>query len=75
MKKELEKNNWDFILYQYGEKKVISVVFHNSFVDVSKSFILENNEENYDFQQLKELAEKIRNNYESFTNRELIPSI
>lgn len=75
MKKELEKNNWDFTLYQVDNTKVMSVVFYNSFVDTSKSFVLNKNEENYDFEQLKELASKIRDNYELFKDREIIPSL
>ena len=75
MKKVLEKNNWDFTLYQIDEKKIISVVFHNSYVDISRSFLLKEIEENYNFEQLKLLSEKIRNNYESFKDREVIPSV
>jgi hypothetical protein len=75
MKKEIAKNNWDFILYEIDGKKILSVVFYNSFVDISKSFILREKEENYNFEELKILAEKIRNNYESFKDREVIPSI
>ncbi len=75
MKKELTKNNWDFILYEIDGKKVLSVVFYNSFVDTTKSFSLTTEEEAYDFEELKGLSEKIRNNYESFKNREIVPSI
>ncbi|GAB0155001.1 hypothetical protein CHRYSEOSP005_02610 [Chryseobacterium sp. Alg-005] len=72
--KKLAQHNWDFTLYQIDDKKIIEVVFHNSFVDISKSFILNEEEQDYDFEQLKELSEKIRNNYDSFKERE-IPSI
>ena len=75
MKKELAKSNWDFTLYQVDETKVISVVFHNSFVDTSKSFVLNKNEENYDFEQLKKLADIIRSNYDLFKSREIKPSL
>lgn len=75
MKKELQKNNWDFILYDVDGKKILSVVFYNSFIDISKSFILNIKEENYSFEELKILAEEIRNNYEIFKDREIIPSL
>ncbi len=53
MIKELEKNNWDFTLYDMDGKKIISVVFHNSFVDLSRSFLLNEEESEYNFEQLK----------------------
>jgi len=44
MKKELQKNNWDFTLYDVDGIKIISVVFFNSFMDISRSFLLKNKE-------------------------------
>ncbi|WP_299181020.1 hypothetical protein [uncultured Chryseobacterium sp.] len=73
--KKLFEQKWDFTLYQIDDKKIIEVVFHNSFVDTSKSFILNGEEQDYDFEQLKKLSENIRNNYESFKDREINPSI
>ncbi|WP_108809414.1 hypothetical protein [Aquimarina spinulae] len=73
--KQLFKNNWDFVLYEVDGKKIISVVFYSSYVDVSKSFQLNSTEENFNFEQLKDLAEQIRNDYESYKIREIIPSI
>ncbi len=75
MKKEIMKNNWDFILYEVDGKKIITVVFYNSFIDTSKSFVLKKDEEEYSFEDLKSLSEKIRTNYEAFKDREIIPSI
>ncbi len=75
MKKELFKNNWDFILYDFDGKKIITVVFFNSYVDTSKSFILKKEEEGLSFEEYKKLSEEIRNNYELFKERELIPAI
>lgn len=66
------KNNWDFTVYKYRDKETISVVFHNSFVDISKHFLLTEAEMNFNFDELKELAEKIRNNYEAFKDREIM---
>lgn len=73
--RELYKNNWDFTLYEVNDKKIISVVFHASFVDTSKSFQLNEDEEVYNFDELKKLAENIRNNYELYKDREVIPSL
>jgi len=73
--KELYSHPWDFTLYDVNEKKIISVVFHNSFVDTSKSFRLQEGEEKFDFERLKELSEHIRNNYELYKYREIIPSL
>lgn len=75
MKEELLRNNWDFTLYEVDEKKIISVVFYNSYVDISKSFVLNKEEELYNFEELKKLSENIRNNYEAFKDREIIPSL
>jgi hypothetical protein len=75
MKKELQKNNWDFTLYDVDGKKIISVVFYNSFVDISRSFLLNKEEENYNFEELKKLSEEVRKNYELFKDREITPSL
>jgi hypothetical protein len=75
MKKEIMKNNWDFILYEVSNKKIITVVFHNSFIDISRSFYLIPEEEEYNFEELKVFSEHIRNNYDLYKVREIIPSI
>ena len=59
MKKQLMKHQWDFILYEENQKKTLDVIFYNSFVDTSKKFKLQGEESNYDFEQLKALAEEI----------------
>ncbi len=69
------KNNWDFTLYQVSEELVLTVVFHTSRIDFSRSFKLVENEKNFDFEDLKKLSEQIRNNYEVFKDREVIPAI
>lgn len=73
--KELYSNNWDFTLYDVDGEKIISVVFHNSFVDTSKSFRLKKDEEKFSFEELKKLSEHIRNNYELYKDREVTPSL
>lgn len=75
MKRELLSHNWDFTLYEMDQKKVISVVFYQSFTDISRSFYLEGEENNYDFEKLIALAEHIRNNYYAYKYREIIPDI
>ena len=65
------KHQWDFILYEENQKKILDVIFYNSFVDTSKKFILNSEESNYDFEQLKALAEDIRNNYENYKDRQI----
>lgn len=69
------KNNWDFVLYQVGEEEIISVVFFNSMVDYSRSFKLTKQEKLYGFEELKKLSEEIRNNYDLFKEREVIPTV
>lgn len=65
------KHQWDFILYEEADNKIFRVVFYQSFTDTSKEFKLEGDELNYDFEQLKVLAEDIRNNYENYKDREI----
>lgn len=75
MIKLVTKSNWDFTLYEVGESYIISVVFFNSMVDFSRSFKLTKTEKLFNLDQLKELSELIRNNYENYKEREVIPSI
>ena len=64
-------NPWDFILYEENGKKIIDVDYCNSFVDYTRKFILQGEELNCDFEQLKELAEDIRKNYDKYKDREI----
>lgn len=73
--KEIAKHNWYFTLYQEKEDYIISVVFFNSMVDFSRSFILTEAEKKFNFKQLKTLSENIRNNYNSYIDREVVPTI
>ncbi|PBQ32468.1 hypothetical protein CNR22_12030 [Sphingobacteriaceae bacterium] len=70
MAKVLYKKNWDFILYELNSKLIIEVVFFG-LVDYSRSFILIPEEITEDFDSLKNLSEKIRNNYEFYNVREV----
>ena len=71
MKKELIDSPWDFTLYEKNGIKIIEVVYCNSFFDFSRDFKLQGDELNYDFEQLKVLAEDIRNNYENYKDRQI----
>lgn len=75
MIKAITKNNWDFTLYQEGKEYFISVVFFNSMIDFSRSFKLTEEEKLFDFEQLKKLSELIRNNYDAYKEREIVPAI
>ena len=66
------KHNWNFTLYENNGNKIFKVVFYNSFVDTSKKFKLQGEELDYDFEQLKVLAEDIRKNYEIYKTREIV---
>lgn len=72
---ELARNNWDFILYETDEGFIMNVVFHASAVDFSRSFRISEKEAKQDIEQLKQLSERIRNNYESFKDREITPVV
>lgn len=56
-------------------EKIISVVFCNSFVDYSRSFLLRKEEECYSFEEFAILAEKIRNNVTIYEDREIVPTL
>ena len=75
MIKPIIKNNWDFTLYEVGKDYIISVVFFNSMIDFSRSFKLTEEEKRFDFNQLKELSELIRTNYDAYKEREVTPAI
>lgn len=73
--KEIAKHNWDFTLYQEKEDYIISVVFFNSMVDFSRSFKLTEAEKKFNFEEFKALSENIRNNYNAYIDREVVPTI
>lgn len=74
MIKELYISNWDFTLYQVDDKTVISVVFLG-LVDFHRSFYLLPNELTENYESLKGLSENIRNNYDNYKEREVVPAI
>lgn len=72
MRKELLDSPWDFTLYEENRTRILEVIYCNGFVDYSREFILKEEEFNYNFEQLKQLAEDIRKNYESYKDREIV---
>ncbi len=73
--KEIQKNNWDFTLYDVDGRGVITVVFFQSIFDFSRSFYVTEEEKGLNLEQLKVLAEDIRNRYEAYKTREIQPAI
>ena len=71
MREKLMSDRWNFILYKENGEKIIDVDFFNGFVDTSKKFKLQGDEVDYDFDQLKALAEDIRENYDNYKDREI----
>jgi hypothetical protein len=72
--KELDNKNWDFTLYEAGTKRIFTVMFYG-LVDYPRSFYLRETEYLFSHDELIHFAEEIRNNYERFKDRELIPAI
>lgn len=66
------KHQWDFILYDDNGIKIFNVAFYNSFFDFSRDFKPQGEELDYDFEQLKALAEDIRKNYDNYKDREIV---
>jgi len=71
---ELYTRNWDFTLYQVDDRMVITVTFFG-LVDYFRSFLLLPEERTSDFESLKDLSERIRNNYELYKDREILPVV
>lgn len=73
--KEVAENRWDFLLLQTDECYVLNVLFSYSAVDFYRSFKLTANEQLLDFEGLKQLSERIRNNYDAYKSKEITPAI
>ena len=71
MKKELQKNNWDFVLYKDEDDIIINVVFFDKAIDYSRNFKVGNEVANLDFESLKTLSSHIRDNYEIYKDKEI----
>lgn len=73
--KAIYESPWDFILYQTDEGYIMNVECFNSAVDFSRSFRLSEAEAKLRFEELKQLSEKIRKDYESYKTREVTPAV
>lgn len=69
------KHNWDFIFYKTDQGFVINVGFYASAFDYTRSFKLSNEEGSLDFEGLKQLSQRIRDDYEHFKDREVTPTV
>lgn len=74
MAKELYSRNWDFTLYEVENKKIITVTFFGR-VDYQRSFHLQKEVNEGEYESLKDLSENIRNNYEKYKEFEITPPI
>ncbi len=73
--KKTHKKNWDYSLYESDGEKIITIMFFASFIDYPRSFYLNKEELNLDYDELSILAEKIRFHYEDYKEREIVPPI
>jgi hypothetical protein len=69
--KEITKRHWDYTLYEIDNQYILTVVFFAQ-IDYPRSFNLTREEAN---QNLAELSERIRNNYEEYQDREVKPPV
>ena len=74
MVRELYKKNSDYTIYQADHLTIISVVFFG-LVNYQRSFYLLPNEISTDYESLSNLPEQIRNNYDNYKGREVVPAI
>lgn len=74
MIKKLYWENWNFTLYQVDDKLVLSVVFFGM-VDYHRSFYINQDQYEGAYENLKNISENIRNNYENFKDMEIVPAI
>jgi len=73
--REVYDSPWEFTLYETDECFILNVDFCNSFVDFTRSYKVTGEESKLDFNGIKQLAELIRKDHESFKNREIIPVV
>ena len=72
--KNVFSKNWDYEVYLIGDKTIITIMFFG-LIDYQRSFYLYDYEILEGYEKLNSLAEIIRNNYEEYQNREIIPAI
>jgi hypothetical protein len=71
---EIYSQPWDFSLYEVDGKKVLTVIFMDR-IDYPRSFHLLKEEEDLSKNDLMKLSKKIRDNYEAYESREIVPPI
>ena len=73
---ELYSRSWDFVLYKKDDQFIFTVVFFG-LVDYHRSFHLlpEELPDKEAYESLQYLSEKIRNHYEQYKQREIVPAI
>ena len=74
MLKKLFVQRWDFNLYEVDNKKIITVIFFGQ-IDYPRSFYLTKEVKEEEYEQLQQLSEDIRNNYEKYEHLEITPPI
>lgn len=73
--RKVAKSNWDFILYETDQGYVLNVVFPSGIVDYSRSFRITEKEAKFNIDQLKELAQCIRDSYGCYKSQEIKPTV
>ena len=69
---EVYDSPWDFTLYKTDEGFVLNIDFCNSYVDVTRSYRITDKDAELSFDGIKQLAERIRKNHESFNSTLLL---
>ena len=72
-KEVIRKESWNYILYKYGTRRLLTVIFWGSFIDVSRSFWMGEEIDQLPADCIRHLADKIRNNYTQFKSIEITP--
>ena len=70
-KELIRKETWNCILYKYGTRRLLTVLFWGSFMDVARSFRMGEEIEQLPADRIRHLADEIRNNYVQFKSIEI----
>ena len=71
---EIYSQPWEFSLYEVDGQKILTVIFMDR-IDYPRSFQLLKEEESFNKDDFRKLAEKIKGNYEAYKSREIVPPI
>lgn len=72
---EIYDSPWDFTLYMTDEGFILNIDFCNGYVDVTRSYRITDKDAEGSFEGVRQLAEYIRKNHESFKDRQIIPPL